>query len=73
MTIGMEQVHANMTHLVNYCLDCEWSASVENHTRNEQSALAVEHAIETNHDIDSEYRDGGESAIGWADEWPPTE
>jgi hypothetical protein len=47
--------------------------SAENHTGNEQSELAIEHAIETNHDIDSEYQDGGEPATGWADEWPPTE
>jgi hypothetical protein len=71
--IGVEQVHANMAYLMNYCLDCEWSVSAENHTGNEQSELVIEHAIETNHDIDSEYQDGGEPATEWADEWPPTE
>ena len=62
-----------MTHLVNYCLNCEWSVSAENHTRKEQFDLVIEHAIETNHDIDGKYHDDGESAMGWADERPPTE
>lgn len=62
-----------MPFLVNYCLDCEWVASTENRTRIEQAALVIEHAVEMDHDIDSEYRDEEGSATGWTDEWPPTE
>ncbi len=38
----------------NYCLDCEWSASIEEHDRHELAACAIEHAVEREHDIDSE-------------------
>lgn len=37
-----------------YCLDCEWTVSTENHTRQELSTLTIEHAVEYDHDIDSE-------------------
>ena len=47
----------------NYCLDCEWSASIEDHDRHELAALAIEHATEQEHDIDSDV-DRGERAIG---------
>ena len=66
--------------LVNYCLECAWSASAVDHTRKQQAALAVEHAVTTGHDIDS-YREAdaseesdelNESDTGWADEWPPS-
>lgn len=38
----------------NYCLDCDWSASIEDHDRHELAACAIEHATEHEHDIDSE-------------------
>lgn len=50
-----------------YCLDCEWAASAENHSRRELSTLAIEHAVEQGHDIDSEIiynGDVGSAAIG---------
>ncbi|MFC6962201.1 hypothetical protein [Halocatena marina] len=37
-----------------YCLDCGWTASTELHSRRELSTLAIEHAVEHDHDIDSE-------------------
>lgn len=41
-------------HFRNYCEECEWSASTETHGRGELAVAAIEHAIETDHDIDSE-------------------
>ncbi len=41
----------------NYCHDCEWSASIEDHDRHELGTLAIEHATETGHHVDSELRD----------------
>ena len=38
----------------NYCLDCEWSASIEDYDRHELAALAVEHATGQGHDVDSD-------------------
>ncbi|HET7323160.1 MAG TPA: hypothetical protein VFJ06_02385 [Halococcus sp.] len=38
----------------NYCLDCEWSASLEDHGRETLSRLAIEHAVEYGHDIESD-------------------
>jgi hypothetical protein len=63
----------NGPHLVDYRLDCEWTVSAENHTRKEQADLAIEHAVTTNHDTDSEYREVEEPVTGWADDWPPIE
>lgn len=40
-----------------YCVDCEWAISLEHHSREELTAQAVEHAVETGHDIESEYVD----------------
>lgn len=40
----------------NYCRDCEWSANIENHDRHELGALAIEHATETGHHVDSDLR-----------------
>lgn len=37
-----------------YCCECEWTASTAEYTIQELSARAVEHAVETGHDIDSE-------------------
>jgi predicted small metal-binding protein len=37
----------------NYCVDCEWAVSIDNHSREELAAQAVAHAVETGHDIDS--------------------
>jgi hypothetical protein len=44
-----------MSNLIKYryCRECSWSASTEEHTREELNALMVEHAITTGHDIDS--------------------
>jgi predicted small metal-binding protein len=36
-----------------YCLDCSWSASTADHSRQELSSLILEHAVETGHDIDT--------------------
>lgn len=36
-----------------YCCECSWTASTEEHTREELNALMVEHAVETGHDIES--------------------
>lgn len=36
-----------------YCCECSWTASTEKHTRQELTALMIEHAVETGHDIDS--------------------
>lgn len=41
-------------HFRHYCEDCEWSAGTEARSRRELSALAIDHAIESGHDIDSE-------------------
>ena len=38
----------------NYCLDCDWSASVDDHSRQELSQLALEHSLTNEHDIDSD-------------------
>jgi hypothetical protein len=44
----------NMTQIKRrYCLDCEWTASTENHTVKELTSLVIEHAVEHDHDIDS--------------------
>jgi hypothetical protein len=40
--------------LRNYCEDCEWAASTETYSRQELSRLAIEHAVEYGHDIESE-------------------
>lgn len=53
-----------VAHLVNYCLECEWSASSEHLTRSEQGRLAVEHAVTTGHDIDSERQTTGRRRDG---------
>ncbi len=38
----------------NYCQDCDWSASIEEHSRQELSQRALEHFLTHEHDIDSE-------------------
>lgn len=38
-----------------YCVDCEWTVSIENHRCEELADRAVAHAVETGHDIESEY------------------
>ncbi len=38
----------------NYCVDCEWSASVGEYNREELAGLAIEHAVECGHDIESD-------------------
>ena len=43
---------------VNYCLDCEWSASTDRHPRSELSALAIDHGCSTGHEITGERFDG---------------
>lgn len=37
----------------NYCLDCEWFASIDCHGRRELVRLAIERATEYGHDIES--------------------
>jgi len=37
---------------VNYCLDCDWSASTEQHTRQDLSSRTIEHACSTGHDVE---------------------
>jgi hypothetical protein len=37
----------------NYCGQCEWTASTNNHTRAELSRAAINYAVETGHDIES--------------------
>ena len=37
----------------NYCLDCEWSISERELSRSDLAQAAIDHAIETNHDIAS--------------------
>jgi hypothetical protein len=43
---------------VNYCLECEWTASTDGYNRTELSRLAVDHACSTGHDIAGERPDG---------------
>ncbi len=38
----------------NYCTECEWTASAEEHSTQELSELAIEHFLETGHTIESE-------------------
>ena len=38
----------------NCCMDCEWSASVEDHSKHELARLVVEHVTEFDHDIESD-------------------
>lgn len=38
----------------NYCVHCDWEVTIEEHSREELSALAIEHACEHGHDIDSQ-------------------
>ena len=42
---------------LNYCLECEWTASTDGYTRGELSRLAVDHACSTGHDIAGERLD----------------
>ena len=41
-------------HLRNYCEDCEWASSTETYSKQELSRLAIEHAVEYGHGIESE-------------------
>lgn len=38
----------------NYCTECDWTASTATHERQELAGLAIEHAVETGQDIESE-------------------
>jgi hypothetical protein len=38
----------------NYCAECNWSISTEDHDRDELAPAAIEHSIETGHDIESD-------------------
>jgi hypothetical protein len=41
-------------YLRNYCIQCEWEATTEEHSsRREVSELAIKHHYERGHDIDS--------------------
>jgi hypothetical protein len=41
----------------NYCEDCEWAASTENHSQGALSQLAIDHTVDHGHDIESEVSD----------------
>jgi predicted transcriptional regulator len=45
----------------NYCTECEWAASAEEHSRQELSELAIEHFLDTGHAIESELTAGLET------------
>jgi len=64
-----------VSYFVNYCTECDWSASTPAYTRSEQSGLAIAHHIATGHDIAGERRatepSGTGQETGWATEWPP--
>ncbi|PSP43760.1 hypothetical protein BRC68_05395 [Halobacteriales archaeon QH_6_64_20] len=62
---------ATRPYRVTYCVECEWFVSAEDHTRSEQSDLAIGHYLETGHGIDSERRGNEGPTSGWAEEWPP--
>lgn len=42
-----------MGYYQNYCVECGWTASKEDHSTGELAALAIEHATSTGHDINS--------------------
>ena len=37
----------------NYCVTCEWSANTETYSDQEVASQAIEHVVETGHDIES--------------------
>ena len=37
----------------NYCLNCDWSASIEDYDQQELANLAIEHHLEYGHNIES--------------------
>jgi hypothetical protein len=41
----------------NHCTECEWAADKNDHMTTELAERAIEHAIETGHDIESEAGD----------------
>lgn len=41
---------------VNYCLQCGWFATRRDNTAEELAASAVEHAVDTGHDVESDVR-----------------
>lgn len=43
-------------HRVSYCVECEWRVSTADYASQAVSSQAVEHAIETGHDIESAAR-----------------
>jgi predicted small metal-binding protein len=43
---------------VSYCCECGWRASTADYSSQEVSSRAVQHAVETGHDIESDRRDG---------------
>ncbi len=53
-TRGGGNIDTNVTYHRNYCTECNWSASTEDHSRHEVASLAIEHFIETHHTIESE-------------------
>jgi hypothetical protein len=44
---------AKLQLMENYCGQCEWTASTNNHTRAELSRAAINYAVETGHNIES--------------------
>ena len=43
-----------MSYYENYCVECDWSASKRDHSASELASLAIKHAIQAGHDIDSQ-------------------
>ena len=43
-----------MSYHRNYCADCSWRASTEEHSQHELTTLAIEHYRQTHHTIESE-------------------
>lgn len=42
-----------MSYYQNYCIECDWQESKKDHSTSELASLAIEHAVDTGHDIDS--------------------
>lgn len=52
--IGMEPVGIDVHYFENYCTECDWQTSTEEHdSRSEVSNEAVAHYVESGHPIDS--------------------
>lgn len=72
-TVRVGLLRTSVSYRVTYCIECGWSVSTESCTRSEQSDLAIDHYVETGHEIDSERRGIEGSVTGRSEERPPTE